>query len=232
MKRKRAGNARRGPEKAGNNGSTGSLPKRLRRIWGRFWHFFWEEDTLLSWIVNIIVAFILIKWIVYPGLGLVLQTDYPVVAVISNSMEHDNGFGEWWSTQGEWYEERGISEEDFTDYIFSNGFNRGDIMILQGAEEDEIKVGDVIVYKSYIREEPIIHRVVRVNKTAGGSHFYVTKGDHNDRPYPFEIRINPDDVLGKALFRIPYMGWIKITFVCAVENIIGHGNFITCMGGA
>jgi signal peptidase I len=56
----------------------------LRRIW----HFIWEEDSVWSWIVNIILAFLIIKYIFYPGIGLILNTNYPIVAVISESMEH------------------------------------------------------------------------------------------------------------------------------------------------
>ena len=52
------------------------------------WHFIWEDDSVLSWLVNIILAFVLIKFIVYPGLGFILQTTHPVVAVVSESMEH------------------------------------------------------------------------------------------------------------------------------------------------
>ncbi|PIY60182.1 signal peptidase I [Candidatus Woesearchaeota archaeon CG_4_10_14_0_8_um_filter_47_5] len=55
---------------------------------GRIWHFIWEDDSPLSWIVNIILAFVLIKFVVYPGLGWILGTSHPVVAVVSGSMEH------------------------------------------------------------------------------------------------------------------------------------------------
>ena len=54
--------------------------------WGKVWYFIWHDDSVWSWIVNIILAFLLIKFIVYPGLGFLLETEYPVVAVVSGSM--------------------------------------------------------------------------------------------------------------------------------------------------
>jgi len=53
-----------------------------------FWNFLWNEDSILSWIVNIIIAFLLIKFVIYPGIGFALGTNLPVVAVISESMSH------------------------------------------------------------------------------------------------------------------------------------------------
>ena len=66
--------------------------KSAKDIWKKVWHFIWEEDSVASWVVNIILAFVLIKFIVYPGLGFALGTTHPVVAVVSPSMEH-NGVG-------------------------------------------------------------------------------------------------------------------------------------------
>ena len=60
--------------------------KELKTKWSKFWYFIWEDDSVWSWIVNIGLAFLLIKFIVYPGLGLILATDFPVVAVVSGSI--------------------------------------------------------------------------------------------------------------------------------------------------
>ena len=69
--------------------------KDLNSTWKKVWHFIWEDNSIWSWIVNIILAFILIKFIVYPGLGLALGTSYPIVAVVSNSMEHEPSMASW-----------------------------------------------------------------------------------------------------------------------------------------
>ena len=52
------------------------------------WNFFWHDDSLGSWMANIVVAFLVIKFILYPLLGVVLGTSFPIVAVVSESMEH------------------------------------------------------------------------------------------------------------------------------------------------
>jgi len=77
----------------------------IKRFWKnlvKFWDFIWNDDSALSWVLNIIVAVILIKFIVYPGLGLLLGTPYPIVAVVSGSMEH--GYAPEASTYGGYIE--------------------------------------------------------------------------------------------------------------------------------
>lgn len=186
------------------------------------WHFLWKEDSLLSWTVNIVLAFILIKFLIYPGLGLVLGTNLPVVAVISSSMEHDGSFDTWWQqpavcannvrcTQQEWYAMHGITREDFEQYRFKNGFDKGDIMILKGADPERLQVGEVIVFQSSLKEYPIIHRVVEKNDVIQ------TKGDNNPtqivNPKLNEKYITNDQLVGKAWIRVPWIGYIKIWFV-------------------
>ncbi len=51
-------------------------------------YFIWDDDSLLSWLVNVVLAFVLVYFVIYPGLGLLLGTAHPVVAVVSGSMEH------------------------------------------------------------------------------------------------------------------------------------------------
>ncbi|MFW6450304.1 MAG: signal peptidase I [Nanoarchaeota archaeon] len=60
----------------------------FKRWLKKTWKFLWDDDSVLSWIVNIIVAFILIKFVIYPGIGFMLGTSHPIVAVVSGSMEH------------------------------------------------------------------------------------------------------------------------------------------------
>lgn len=55
---------------------------------GKIWHFLWYEDSFQSWIASIIVAFVVIKFVFYPLVGLALGTSLPIVAVVSESMDH------------------------------------------------------------------------------------------------------------------------------------------------
>lgn len=54
----------------------------------KFWNYLWYDDSIGSYVLNFIVAFIFIKYLFFPSLGFVLNTDYPVVAIVSGSMEH------------------------------------------------------------------------------------------------------------------------------------------------
>lgn len=55
--------------------------------------------------------------------------------------------------------------------------HEGDIVFLYHVSPENIKVGDIVVYKS-IYGGYIIHRVVKIINTTDGI-FYVTKGDNN-----------------------------------------------------
>jgi signal peptidase I len=52
------------------------------------WDFIYKEESVASWIVNLILAFLIIKFIFYPTLSFFLQTSLPLVAVVSGSMHH------------------------------------------------------------------------------------------------------------------------------------------------
>ena len=112
----------------------------------KIWHFIWEDDSIWSWLVNIMIAFVLIKYLVYPGLGLALSTSHPVVAVVSESMEHNSAFDGWWDNVNSWYAANEISKEQFMKFSLKNGFNKGDIMMLRGKKPADINVGDVVVF--------------------------------------------------------------------------------------
>ncbi len=224
--------------------------KQVKSALKKTWHFIWEEDSIASWIVNIILAFILIKFLVYPALGFIFHTGFPVVAVVSGSMEHGLSpvcqdydqtndqcltyssnmgficgniiakqginFDKYWSTCGNWYASRNITKDEFQGFSFRNGFNTGDIMVLYGEDPTKIKLGDIIVFSTSTRPDPIIHRVVKITKDQNTNLLiFATKGDHNEDTNTMvnEGMITQDRYIGKAVFRIPYLGWIKIGFV-------------------
>lgn len=196
------------------------IKKYLKAIW----HFIWVEDSWLSWIVNVFLAFIIIKFLVYPGLGFALGTTHPIVAVVSSSMEHSVGFDDWWSlpsccaeggckdkiSQGAIYEKLGIDKEEFSDFPFLGGFNKGDIMILYSPKN--LAIGDVLTFNADGRSDPIIHRVISV-KEQDGKKYFQTKGDNNCGSADFEKAVTEERFIGKAVWRVPLLGWIKIGFV-------------------
>ncbi|MBW2978439.1 signal peptidase I [Candidatus Woesearchaeota archaeon] len=199
--------------------------KEFKKTLKKVWYFLWESNSIWSWIANIIIAFILIKFIVYPGLGFILHTSHPIVAVVSGSMEHDGNFDDWWNsiaicerrtcTQKEFYNSYNITKEQFLSFKYKNGFNIGDIMVLKGLPPENIQVGDIIVFNTY-RPDPIIHRNIKIWQE-NDQYYFQTKGDHNLESISSktlnETKISSDKLIGKAVFRIPYLGWIKIGFV-------------------
>lgn len=195
--------------------------KEVRKLPKKIWYFIWEDNSIWSWIVNIILAFVLIKFIVYPGLGFLLTTSHPVVAVVSESMEHNIGFDEWWEKNNNWYIENGINKEEFKAFSLKNGFNKGDIMILVGRDAENIEVGDVIVFNSN-GKDPIIHRVVKKMSDDNEISFQ-TKGDNNKDSIKNnrldETNIREDIIIGKAVIRVPLLGYIKIWFVDILKFI-------------
>ena len=189
--------------------------KDLKKTWKKVWYFIWEDNSIWSWIVNIILAFVLIKFIVYPGLGFLLQTSHPVVAVVSESMEHNGGFDGWWDKANKFYISNGIKKDDFEGFPLKNGFDKGDIMVIKGKKAENIQIGDVVVFWS-ARRDPIIHRIVKKWQDKG-VYYFQTKGDHNPSSiksqFLDETKISQEQIVGNAILRIPLLGYIKIWFV-------------------
>lgn len=205
----------------------------------KFWDFLWKEDSFLSWIILLVLAFVLIKFIVFPILGLLMGTTHPIVAVISGSMDHrlsggqicgefqDNvvndysgDFDDWWHVCGDWYEVKSITKDKFMDFPLKNGFRRGDIILLKGEKSENINIGDVIVFRASNRGDPIIHRVVSISYE-NNQYYFQTKGDHNPDSNPGigEDKISYDRIIGVSLFKIPLLGYVKIVFVETMEKV-------------
>jgi len=221
------------------------------------WDFIWHSNSVWSWLANIVLAFIFIKFIFYPGLGVLFNTSYPLVAVVSGSMEHayspkfdsagdlivEDGevtytfckeqfkrdvrminfrdfedYDKFWDVCGTWYDTRNITKDEFSKFLFKNGFNKGDIIFIYGSEPKNLKIGDVIVFQRGFRPDPIIHRIVDY-KIVDGKYYFTTKGDHNSASGGVDLNIPENIVLGKGVFRVPYFGWIKIWFVDLIEWI-------------
>lgn len=209
--------------------------KKLRLHSKKTWKFLWDDDSVWSWLANVIIAFLVIRFILYPVLGVVLGTSYPIVAVISESMEHGThndiicsrhfkefpeSFDQFWLVCGEWYKKRGISKEQFKTFPFHNGFRKGDVIVLWRADKDNLDLGDILVFQG-TKPQPIIHRIVKIWEE-NGEYFYQTKGDHNKKSIGGsfgEEKIAEERVFGKGIFRVPYLGWVKILFVDAVKPL-------------
>jgi len=195
-----------------------------RNKFSQFWNWLWHSDSILSWIVALALAFVVVKFIFFPTLSFLLATNLPLVVVESSSMEHpttfaggivggvtggaivdSNDFESWWQEKGSWYEQNNINKEDTKTWPLKTGFDKGDIMIVYGRFEPE--VGDVIIFNANT-QHPIIHRIVSVQ-----GDIIQTKGDNNDGQLPVEKSISKNELMGKAVVRIPKLGWVKLIFV-------------------
>ncbi|MDI3474155.1 MAG: signal peptidase [Candidatus Woesearchaeota archaeon] len=198
-----------------------TVQRKPEGFFGRVWYFIWKDDSIWSLLFDLFLAFVIVKFILYPALEHGLNTSYPVVAVLTSSMEHkpkddmlcgnyvedySKSFENYWDVCGEWYEEQGITKEEFQEFPFPNGFNVGDILFVRGVPFEEYKVGDVAVFWTSL-EYPIIHRVVAVNEE---NRTITTKGDQNRDQLNEETEISEEDLVGKAFFRIPYLGYVKV----------------------
>ncbi|UCG35955.1 MAG: signal peptidase I [Candidatus Bathyarchaeota archaeon] len=119
---------------------------------------------------------------VWFGLRAYLRTEYPMLAVASGSMVPT--------------------------------LNKGDLIVVQGGMTiDDIvaepyPTGDIIVFhKPYDPEDLIVHRAVD-KQDEGENTYLVTKGDDNNGNDPW--RIHDDDLVGKVVWSIPYLGHIPL----------------------
>jgi len=194
--------------------------KKIKKKWDNY------TEGWFGTIVYLFLGFI-IAYSFNLFLGYTLNTDTPVVAVYSCSMEHNtynnwwqncnlrpdevcgkdvNGysptnFDDYWKLCGGWYESKNISKEEFKSFTFKDGLEVGDMIVV--ANINDVKIGDIIIFSTDIRKFPIIHRVYSINDGSVS-----TKGDNNASPDSFnEVRIH-----GKAIFKIPLLGWVKILF--------------------
>ena len=141
-------------------------------------------------------------------------------------MEHGGqNFDGWWEQNKVWYTKEEITKKQFQNFPFHNGFNEGDIMVLFGAKPKNIKIGQIVVYEAHPDYPPIIHRITSEEKDDTKIYFK-TKGDHNS--IADKDRISEENLLGKAVLRIPYLGWVKIIFTKIIQILI---NGIQSLGG-
>ncbi|MEM4271838.1 MAG: S26 family signal peptidase [Candidatus Pacearchaeota archaeon] len=169
----------------------------------KIWNYL-KKDTWDSWLVSIILIFLVIKFVFFPLLSLTTGSSLPLVVVESCSLYHDTNFDDWWDSNGQWYESNNITKEEFENYQFSNGMNKGDIILV--IKKSEYKKGEIIIFNPEVQtRNPIIHRVVTTNPLS-------TKGDHNSDQLSIEKQISEEQIIGKAVLKIPLLGWIKLVF--------------------
>ena len=144
-------------------------------------------STTRKIIVTVILLIIAFSgaFLIYFVMQVALNTDTPMVVVVSESMEPNLLIG---------------------DLLFLKGDDPDNI------KEGDIIVFDAFNIPGWIKPppEPIVHRVI--NKKYDNGWFFLTKGDHNSDPdnYPHIVWVPETFILGVVVGRIPYIGWVKI----------------------
>jgi len=110
----------------------------------------------------------------------------------------------------------------------------GDVVAWTPIKMEDIKVGDVIVFKSYLHwpdEKIIVHRVTNILTDDKGNLALETKGDNNEwvdqgpAPQAPEYPIREDHVMGKAIsiaqqpLRIPFVGYLGVWINQGLESL-------------
>jgi len=187
----------------------------IKKYLDKFWYLLWKDNTWKGWIFSIIILFIFIKLIFFPVLSLLTGTSLPLAIVESCSMYHDGNllsdYDTWWQEHETKYNSFDIDKKTFENFIFKNGFNKGDILFVTGANPEKIKIGDVIIFNAG-RQNPLIHRVIDIKKE-NGEYVFSTIGDNNNGQLSIEKEIKQEQLIGKASFKLaPYLGWAKLIF--------------------
>jgi len=195
--------------------------KGARKYFGKFWFLLWKDESFKGWIFSIIFLFVFIKFIFFPGLSLITGTSLPLAIVESCSMYHDRNlignFNSWFERHDEKYSAFEIEKNNFENFDFKKGLNKGDILFVVGTNPEKIKVGDVIIFNANQRN-PIIHRIIGMTEV-DGKKVFSTIGDNNEGQISFEKSISEDELVGKPVLKIaPYLGWIKLVFFEGAKN--------------
>ena len=160
----------------------------------------------------------MIKFAFFPLLSLVSGTPLPLAIVESCSMYHQgdifSNFNAWWGRHYVKYTSLNMTESEFMNFPFHNGFDKGDILFITGVSPQNVKIGDVIIFNVNGESSPIIHRVINIT-VQNGTYVFSTEGDNNNGQLSFEKYIigsgSGNQVIGKAAFKVaPFIGWIKL----------------------
>lgn len=84
-------------------------------------------------------------------------------------------------------------------------FDENDLIIIQQCDPSTLQVGDIITFHTIIDNQYALntHRIESINQV-NGVNSYTTKGDNNDLTDQHVIA--DGDIVGKYVFKIPYMG--------------------------
>jgi signal peptidase I len=174
-----------------------TLASTIKRLWK-------NEYFQTAVVIGIIIIVVFGFWY---GSQLVLNTPYPALAVVTGSMciPYDGACDGW-------------------SHPFARTLHVGDLIIVQGVNPADLNAdypnSDIIVFhRPGNPDELIVHRIAAEEVVNGTIYFY-TKGDGNPTdkwPNPIQPseydpwgRVSQDQVVGKVVMRIPWLGQVVL----------------------
>lgn len=103
-----------------------------------------------------------------------------------------------------------------------------DAIIIKRYDDQELKVGDIVTYRSedpYFYGIMITHRIIDI-EYANGQRQYITKGDHNATRDRLPVKSN--QIYGKVVMMIPKIGYIQTFLATSYGWVIAV--VIPCLG--
>lgn len=162
----------------------------LKKLWK---NEYFQTTVMIFLIVGVVFGF-------WYGSRLVLNTDYPMLAVASGSMCMLPGpYCDGWS------------------HPFERTLHVGDLIVVQGVRPEDIyaapynesgRSGDIIVFRQLYGEDLIVHRAIEKTTLSNGTVVsFVTKGDGNSGP---DQPIPASHLVGRVVLRIPWIGHLAL----------------------
>jgi signal peptidase len=91
-------------------------------------------------------------------------------------------------------------------------FKTGDAVVLKEVKTEEVKIGQVIIFRDpEDTGQFVIHRVLAIEE-AGPTRLFTTKGDHN--PVPDPTKTYSGDIVGGVAVKLPSFG-VLLSFVAS-----------------
>lgn len=167
----------------------------------------WEELTRgpTGWVIYLVLGVVLAV-LLHTGLGAAFSTNYPVVTVESDSMRPT-------LNPGDIVFVRSVEEYQVGDIIIFDGWKQTPIIHRIVSKSQRTDSGfNVTTWKGFrgVSEEELIetHKQVKFDT------IYITKGDNNNNydqnPSKTKEYLVNEDIYGRKIFDIPYLGWIKL----------------------
>jgi len=108
--------------------------------------------------------------------------------------------------------------------------NKGSLVLVKNIPYGDLAVGDIITYKTnQVNSEPITHQIVAVVGEQDDEKSFITKGYNNSVNDPSPVQ--PEMVLGKAIFHVPIVGAVlnfisKCIFLIIVILLVGAAAYL------